>query len=145
MKKLVRMTSGSVVTGNPTSTIDSRIFAVMAVVVGLSVLGAVVFASWRVATGLLLGGMLSVVNLHWMRTSISSAFGVFSPGSRPQLGVIKFVLRYLVIGLTVFVAYQLSLISLSATVVGLCSFVEALFFEAAREFYFSFIRREETG
>lgn len=115
----------------------------MAVAIGLAVLGSLVFSSWRVAAGLLLGGVLSLLNLHWMRNSVASAFAVFSPGTRPQLGLIKFVLRYVVIGLTVLVAYRLDLISLPATVVGLCSFVAALFLEAGREFYFSFVRREE--
>jgi hypothetical protein len=46
------------------------------------------------------------------------------------------------VGTVVFIAYQLNIVSLSATLLGLCSFVVALFVEAFREFYFAIIRRE---
>ena len=56
----------------------------------------------------------------------------------------RYVFRYLIVGSVVFVAHQFGLISLPAAIVGLCSFVVALFVEAAREFYFAIIRREES-
>jgi hypothetical protein len=56
----------------------------------------------------------------------------------------KHAVRYVVVGGAVFAAYQLQIISLAATIAGLCSFVVALFVEAFRQFYFAIIRREES-
>lgn len=130
----------------PTSnSIDVRLMRTMAGAVALAAIISVPFATWRVTTGLLLGGLLSLLNLHWMRSSISAAFDMaLGRGTKPRITVAHFVLRYLVVFAAVLTAYKLQIVSLSATIVGLCSFVIALFVEALREFYFVIIHREET-
>ena len=128
------------------SAIDTRVLRTMAIVVGVAVLLSTAFAPWRVTTGLLLGGLLSLLSHHWMRSSIAAAFsGALEAGTKPQLTSMKYILRYFVIAVAVFIAYQLNLVSLPATIAGLCSFVVALFVEALREFYFAIIRREEIS
>ena len=125
--------------------LERRILRTMAIAVVLSVVASLVVAPWRVATGFLLGGALSLLNYRWLETSTSAAFSVAAYGAKPKLRVAQYVLRYLVIGAAVFIAYNLKLISLGATIAGLCSFVVALFVEALREFYFAFVRREEIS
>ena len=125
--------------------IDGRIFRSMAIATALVVVLSVLFASWRITTGLLLGGVLSLLNYHWLSGSTAAAFSVLAHGARPQLKLAQYVLRYAVIGTTVFVAYKLNTVSLAATLVGLSSFVVAMFVEALREFYFAFIHREEIS
>jgi hypothetical protein len=49
-----------------------------------------------------------------------------------------------VVGIVVFAAAYLQIVSLPATLAGLSAFVPALFIEAAREFYFAIIHREES-
>jgi hypothetical protein len=68
-----------------------------------------------------------------------------SLGAKPKLSIVTYVLRYLIIAAIVFLAYKLNLVSLAATIAGLCSFVVALFAEAVREFYFAVIHREEIS
>jgi len=66
-----------------------------------------------------------------MRTSISAAFNsALGSGTKPKLTSIKYVLRYFVVAAAVLTAYNLGVVSLPATIAGLCSFVAALFFEA---------------
>ena len=125
------------------SGIDGRIFRSMASATTLAVILSIPFASWRVTTGLLLGGVLSLLNYHWLSGSTAAAFSVLAHGARPRLKLAQYVLRYVVIATVVFVAYQLKAVSLAATLVGLSSFVVAMFVEALREFYFAFIHREE--
>ena len=97
----------------------------------LAVVVSLPFAPWRVTTGLLLGGLLSLLSHHWMRTSIAAAFaGALAAGAKPQLTSVKYILRYFVVAAAVFAAYKLNLVSLPATIAGLCSFVVALFVEA---------------
>lgn len=128
------------------SEIDGRIFRSMAAAVALAVIISVPFAPWRVATGLLIGGILSLLNHYWMRSSISAGFALaLGQGTKPQIKLAPYVLRYFVVGTIVFAAYKLNIVSLPATVAGLCSFVVALFVEAFREFYFAIIHREEIN
>lgn len=127
------------------SDIEGRIVRTMAIAVALAVIASLPFAHWRVTTGLLLGGLLSFLNHHWLSSSTAAAFGVLAHGARPRLKLAQYILRYLVVATVVFVAYKLNVVSLTATLVGLCSFVVALFVEALREFYFAFIRGEEIS
>ncbi len=128
------------------NAINSRVLRSMAVAVGLAVTLSLSFASRRVTMGLLVGGLLSLLNYHWMRTSISAAFDhALGMGTKPQLTLARYVLRYFVIAAVVFAAYKLNIVDLPATIAGLCSFVIALFVEAFREFYFVIIHREETS
>ena len=126
--------------------IDGRIFRTMVGAVASAVVISALFAPWRVTTGLLVGGVISLLNHYWMRNSISAGFDLaLGQGTKPQIKLAQYVLRYFVVGTIVFAAYQLNIVSLPATVAGLCSFVVALFGEAFREFYFAIIHREETN
>ena len=128
------------------NTIDTRLLRTMAVAVAIAVVVSAVVAPWRVTTGLLLGGLLSLFSYHWLRTSIAAAFsGALAAGAKPQFTSVRYILRYFVVAAAVLGSYQLDLVSLPATVAGLCSFVVALFVEALREFYFVIIHREETS
>jgi len=139
-------TSDKQVQTKSAGAIDTRMLRTMAIAVGVAVALSSALAPWRVTTGLLLGGLLSLLSHHWMRTSIAAAFsGALEAGTTPKLTSVKYVLRYFVIAVAVLAAYQLDLISLPATIAGLCSFVVALFVEALREFYIVIIRREEIS
>ena len=122
---------------------NRRIFRSMIVAIVLAVGASLLFAPWRVSTGLLLGGLLSLLNHYWLITSTTAAFSVLVNGEKPRLSLIQYVLRYAVIGAVILLSYQLGIASVPALIVGLCSFVFALFVEAFREFYFAIIHREE--
>src|SRR5947209_2823137 len=113
----------------------------MLATVALAAVAGVTLASGRVTAGLLLGGLLSLLNYHWLRSSIASALNV---EKRPRVKLISYIVRYFVTGGAVFVAYKLEMISLPATLAGLCSFVPALFVEAFRQFYLAIRHREES-
>jgi hypothetical protein len=133
------------VTADHSGDVEARIFRSMLVAVVLAVLAGALFLPWRATTGLLLGGALSLLNYHWLRASISAAFNIESAGQRPKLKASGYILRYFVIFALVAVAYKLNVISLPATIAGMCSFVVALFVEAFRQGYFAIIRREESN
>jgi hypothetical protein len=122
--------------------VEARIFRVMLAAVAAAVVIAGILAPWRITTGLLLGGALSLVNYNWLRTSVSAIIEGNASGRSPGRKSLRYILRYLVVTLAVVVAYKLKLVSLPATMFGLCSFVIALFAEAFRQFYFTIIRRE---
>ena len=124
--------------------LEVRLLRLMAVVSAIAVIVSAVIASWRVTSGLFLGGSLSLLNYHWLHTSVAAIFNIDLSVQRPRARSWRYLLRYFVVGVVVFAAYKLRLIALPATLVGLCSFVPALFIEAARQFYFAIIHREES-
>jgi hypothetical protein len=130
-------------TGPADGALEMRIFRVMIATVAFAVIASTVLAPWRVTLGLMLGGVLSLLNYHWLRTSVAAVFEV-GPTERPRVRISRYLIRYFVVGGAVIAAYQLKVISLPATLAGLSSFVPALFVEAFRQFYFAIIHREES-
>ncbi|HKP73220.1 MAG TPA: ATP synthase subunit I [Pyrinomonadaceae bacterium] len=127
------------------SAMGRRLFRVMVWTVVVAVLASAVLMPWRVTTGLLIGGALSLVNHHWMRTAIGAAFALASEaGARPKLKIVRFITRYLIVAAAIAAAAQLDIASLTAMLVGLCSFVVAAMVEGFMQTYFVIIHREET-
>jgi membrane-bound metal-dependent hydrolase YbcI (DUF457 family) len=122
---------------------NRRIFRSMIVAVILAGCASLLFAPWRTSTGLLLGGLLSLVNHYWLTSSTTAAFSVLVDGQKPRLSLVQYILRYALIGSVILLAYKSGIASVPALIAGLCSFVVALFVEAFREFYFAIIHREE--
>jgi hypothetical protein len=126
-------------------SLNSRIFWTMGIATALAASVSAFFAPWRFTSGLLLGGLLALINHHWLRRSTAAAIGVVAAGQRPRITLLTYVLRYLVIAVAAYIAYELKLASLTAVMAGLSSFVVALFVEALREFYFAITQREEIS
>jgi len=125
------------------NTINLRIFRTMVTTTGLAVVVSAVVGPWRVTTGLLVGGLLALFSHRWLKKSAAAALELSIGGAPPRLRLAQFVLRYLVIAAVVFSLYQLDLLSVTATLAGMATFVVAIFVEALREFYFAIIQREE--
>ena len=130
--------------GDSDGTTELSIFRTMIAAVFIAVIVSTILAPWRFTAGLMLGGALSLLNYHWLRTSIAGIFNIDVDAQKPQARASRYILRYFVIGVISVAAYQLQLVSLPATIVGLCAFVPALFVEAGRQFYFAIIHREES-
>src|SRR5881628_430966 len=94
--------------------LETRIFRSMIWAVLLAVIVATFLAPWRVTTGLMLGGFLSLVNYRWLHGTVAAVLKVQEAGKRPRVKIWKYALRYLVIGGALFVAYKLRLASLPA-------------------------------
>jgi hypothetical protein len=125
--------------------IETRLFRVMCWTVALAALASAAFEPWRVTTGLALGGALALLNHHWLRASVRAAFtSATITGARPKLSVARFVLRYFVVTASVFAAYELGIVSLVATLVGLSAFVVAGIVEGFIQTFLIFVHREEN-
>jgi hypothetical protein len=121
------------------------VFRTMAVTTTLAVGVSAFIAPWRVTTGLLLGGVLALFSHSWLKNSAAAAIRLSTAGGQPQLRLVQFILRYVVIAAVIFSTYTLELVSLPAVFIGLSTFVVAMFVEAAREFYFAIKEREEIS
>ena len=108
---------------------EKRIMRTMAVAVSLAVIISLALAPWRVTTGLMLGGLLSLLNFYWMRLSTTALFdSALAGGKTPRFRMSTFILRHLVIVAVVLAAYHLDIVSFAATIAGLSSFVVGFFF-----------------
>jgi hypothetical protein len=143
MSQIVNSVSAQGLAGDDNGALEMRIFRTMIASVALAVIASTMLAPWRITSGLMLGGGLSLLNYHWLRTSVAAVFRV-STDERPRARISRYIIRYLVVAGAAFAAYELRLVSLPAMFAGLCSFVPALFVEAFRQFYFAIIRREES-
>lgn len=125
------------------TALEDRIFRFMVLSVTLAVIGSALLAPWRSTTGLALGGILSLLNYHWLRGSVSGLIAANASDQTVGHSASRYVLRYALIGAVVFGAYTIGIVSLPATIIGLCSFVAAFFAEALRQFYIAIVQREE--
>jgi len=148
MAEIANSLTGDEVTSRDASALQARMLRTMIVIGAVAVIVAGVVAPWRITSGLLLGGALSILNYRWLHSSATAIINlnINLPGGSPapRAHSVRYVLRYAIVAAAVFVAYQLNLVSLAATIVGLCSFVPALMTEALRQFYFIIIHREES-
>ncbi len=125
--------------------LNGRIFRVMLAVTVVAAVASGFVAPWRFTTGLLIGGMLALFSHRWLRNSAAAAIDLSVGGGVRQIQLFQFLLRYLVVGAAIYAAFEFGIASVSAMIIGLSSFVVALFVEAFREFYFAIIRREEIS
>ena len=144
MNQIANNVTGDPVIEEADGALELRLFRVMIISVIVAAIISIVIAPWRFSFGLMLGGGLSLLNYHWLRTSVSAIFNIDHAVERPRVRISSYILRYLMVGMVAFAAYQLRLVSLAATIAGLCAFVPALFVEACRQFYFAIIHREES-
>ena len=144
MSEIANSVSGEGFRGEPDGALEARILRLMIAIVSFAVIAGAMLAPWRVTAGLLLGGALSILNYHWLRTSVAAVFNIDMATKRPRIRMSRYIIRYFLIGIVAVAAYKLQMVSLPATIAGLCSFVPALFVEAIRQFYFTSINREES-
>src|SRR6266498_3850510 len=134
MSQIADTVTGDEVTRRDASALEARMLRTMIVMIVAAIVVSAIIAPWRVTTGLLLGGALSILNYRWLHSSATAIInlnvGLPAGSPAPRAHSIRYVLRYLIITAAVFAAYQLNLVSLAATIVGPCSFVPALMLEA---------------
>ncbi|MFN2531434.1 MAG: ATP synthase subunit I [Pyrinomonadaceae bacterium] len=127
------------------AALNQRMQLVMVIVTVVASGVAPFAAPWRVATGLLLGGALSLLNYRWLHQSTAAVIALNAGGQISRMRLAQYAFRYAVIAGIVVVAAELKLAYLSALIIGLGSFVVAIFFEALRVFYLAFIHGEEMS
>jgi hypothetical protein len=123
---------------------ERRLFRIMCWATLLLTLASVPVAQWRVTTGLALGGALALLNHHWLRASIRTAFSGATEGVRPKVSVARFILRYFVVVSLIVAASELEIISVVAALVGLSVFAFAALLEGFVQTFLTFVHREEN-
>src|SRR5882762_3365257 len=94
MSEIADSVNGKALTGEDTGAVELRIFRVMIASIAVAVIAGAILAPWRVTVGLMLGGGLSLLNYHWLRTSVSAIFAGDIETRRPRVRASRYVVRY---------------------------------------------------
>jgi len=95
----------------------------------VSVIGLIA-ASGRFFAGVLFGGAMAVVNFLWLDRSLDAVFRAAAEGIKPSLLAVRYILRYVVIGLVLLAIYLTGALPIVAVIIGLASFAFAVVFDA---------------
>jgi hypothetical protein len=99
----------------------------------LLTLGSLWFLDFRVTLGVLAGGGLAVLNFRWMEAGLNAALGGGLMTRRKKaVGVAKFVLRFVLLGVVIYAIVAARIADLKAVLAGLFIFIIAIMWEALR-------------
>jgi hypothetical protein len=123
---------------------EKRLLVLTGVIILLLVVGSLWLEDWHVTFGIILGGVLSLLNVYWLRLSLKNLLSAAAAGSKPRFNAALYILRYLFIAVIVAFAAMLGLVSVAATLIGLLSFAFAILLEAIIQIIIIIFIREES-
>lgn len=122
---------------------EKRLTPIMVIVSLLAATASLWFQDWRITSGVFLGCCLSIVNYKWANNSLKAMFDKSIVSAKPRFSVAGYFLRYLTFGSIIGLAYYLNLISIVAALLGLLTFITAIFIAAFIQLFFGLFKREE--
>ena len=123
---------------------EKRLLVLTGIIILALVAGSLWLENWRVTLGIILGGVLSLLNVYWLRLSLKNLLRAAAGTSQPRFNSALYILRYLFIAVIVAFAAMLGLVSVAATLVGLLSFAFAILLEAIIQLINIILIREES-
>jgi len=103
-----------------------RLLVEMAVLVILGTVVGSLFGGARFGIGVLIGGALAFGNYFWLKRSTESLFETAFSGGRTPLPAIRFIARYVVLGLVILAIHYTGLLPAAAVIAGLAAFALAV-------------------
>ena len=100
-----------------------------------------IFGSGRFGWGVLVGGVMSFANYFWQRNSTKAIFEGAVRGEVPALLAVRYILRYVAIGLVVWGIYATEAFPIVAVVLGLAAFAFAVVIEGLIGIFTNFNRQ----
>jgi ATP synthase I chain len=116
-----------------------RFMIVLAIVFGIA---ANLRYGWRVALGFLCGCAIAYLNFHWLKRVVNALAERIAEAGKPRSGkgiVLRFLLRYFLMGLGAYAIFTVSRASLYGLLAGLFLPVAGIACEAAYELYAALI------
>ena len=120
----------------------NRVLVIMTVIVAVGTIAGFVFGPARFGAGVIVGGVMSFANYFWQRSSTRAIFEQAANGEKPMLLGVRYILRYVAIGLVVWAIYATGALPIVAVVLGLAAFAFAVVIEGLIGIFSSFNRQE---
>ncbi|MBX7062093.1 MAG: ATP synthase subunit I [Acidobacteria bacterium] len=105
---------------------QTRIYGLMAVAVAIAAIAGLIFANVRFSIGVVIGGLLSVVNFIWLASSTRGLFAERAEGRGAGFPAARFILRYFALGLVIWGIYAIKILPIAAVLIGLAAFAVAV-------------------
>jgi hypothetical protein len=121
-----------------TTAVEKRLWRFLIISLVLECVLSLILADLKFMFGIIVGGSLAMFNFHLLQNSVR---GLFQTQSNSF--AIKFFLRYVIIGLVIWLFFYLQIVSITSVLLGFSSFAAALMLEAIVQFYFVITKREE--
>jgi hypothetical protein len=110
--------------------VERRVWRNILIVIVVSVAAAALLADLRFALGLAIGGALALFNYRWLHASVRAILEIGGEKAPPGT-VMKFLFRWLVIGVAVSVLTRTGYVDAVAILTGLFAPAAAIMMEAA--------------
>jgi hypothetical protein len=108
---------------------NRRLLIEMAVITLISSVIGLIAVSGKFFAGVLFGGAISVVNFIWLDRSLAAVFRAATEGVGPRFLAVRYILRYVIIGLVLLGVYLTGTLPVVAVIIGLASFAFAVVFD----------------
>jgi len=113
---------------------------------GLALMASLVLGAWRIAAGVLLGGVLALFNKRWLEGSIRAILSqavAMQDGRVPPWTASKLILRYFILALCFGLALLTGAFHPLGLAIGFASFVGRVMIEAGYQIYL--VLKSNTG
>lgn len=122
-----------------------RMLWTMAIVIIVGAIASSIYLSARFGAGFLLGGILAFLNYFWLKNSLKKIFDSTAVGAeqRPSFISLNYFLRYLAVGLVIYIIYLSEFVSIIAVLLGMGAFAAAVMIEGLILIFSSISEREE--
>ncbi len=121
-----------------TTAVEKRLWRFLIISLVSECVLSLILADLKFMCGIIVGGSLAMFNFHLLQNSVR---GLFQTQSNSF--AVKFFLRYVIIGLVIWLFFYLEIVSITSVLLGLSSFAVALMLEATVQFYFVITKHEE--
>jgi ATP synthase I chain len=120
------------------TAVEKRLWRFLIISLVLECALSLILADLKFTAGIVIGGSLAMFNFYLLQNSVRGLFNTQSNSF-----AIKFFLRYVVVGLVIWLFFYLQIVSITAILLGFSSFVVALMLEAVAQFYFVITKHED--
>ena len=103
-----------------------RLIGWMVAFVMIAATAGFAFGSARFGWGVLVGGILAFANFFWLDRSTRLIFDNANVGIMPSLLAVRYILRYVALGLILWLIYKTDVVPVVAVIVGLSAFAMAV-------------------
>jgi hypothetical protein len=110
----------------PAGISHRRLLIEMAVVIAVSAIAGFAFGGPRFGFGVLFGGVLAFLNYYWLKRSTAVIFEMALAGVGGKLFPLRFIARYVVIGLVILAVHFSGFVPATAVILGLAAFAFAV-------------------
>jgi hypothetical protein len=124
-----------------------RILWTMGIIVLIGAALCSLLISGRFGLGFVIGGITAFLNYYWLKVSLKrifdNAIASTATGEKPRFSAASYFLRYLGVGLILYLVYLSETVPMVAVLLGLCVFALAIVIEGLLRILSGISKREE--